>query len=194
MTANIVVTREPLYVAVIVATRVRFVRPVVTGNVARVDPAGTVTLAGTETTPESLESETAAPPAGAAQLSSTVALRAVPPTTLYCDGVRDSSDGVKMLRRREPEQRSEPERPADRGRAVEHAVAREREARVRRDAVRAAELVDDRGRARALHPVDDPVRRVDGASERRDAVEDARTDLDRVGVRAQAARGVGPNR
>jgi len=55
---------------------------VVTGNVAEMAPAGTVTLAGTVAAVESAESGTIAPPGGAAALNDTVPVAGLPPTTL----------------------------------------------------------------------------------------------------------------
>lgn len=49
---------------------------------ARVDPAATVTVAGTVAAPTLLESDTSAPPAGAALVNLTVPVEAVPPVTL----------------------------------------------------------------------------------------------------------------
>jgi hypothetical protein len=54
---------------------------VVAVNVAVVDPAGTVTVAGTVTGP-SPDSDTTAPPAGAPLLSVTIPLTDSPPTTV----------------------------------------------------------------------------------------------------------------
>ena len=53
-----------------------------TVNVALVAPAGTVTLAGTVAALELSDSETAAPPVGAAPLNVTVPVEVLPPTTL----------------------------------------------------------------------------------------------------------------
>jgi hypothetical protein len=68
---------------------------VVTVKVALVAPAGTVTLAGTEAALELSESDTAAPPAGAAALSDTVPVDALPPTTLV--GFSDTADSVGLV-------------------------------------------------------------------------------------------------
>ena len=65
---------------------------VVTVNVALVAPAGTVTLAGTVVAVESSESDTAAPPLGAAALRVTVPVEELPPTTLV--GLRETADRV----------------------------------------------------------------------------------------------------
>jgi hypothetical protein len=55
---------------------------VVTVKVRLLDPAGTVTLAGTVAALESSESETTAPPLGAGALRVTVPVEELPPTTL----------------------------------------------------------------------------------------------------------------
>ena len=65
---------------------------VVMVNVALVAPAGIVTLAGTVAALELSESETAAPPAGAAALKVTVPVEELPPTTLV--GFSDTVDSV----------------------------------------------------------------------------------------------------
>src|SRR5258705_5202084 len=67
---------------------------VVTANVALVAPAATVTLAGTVVALELSESETAAPPPGAAALKVTVPVEALPPTTLL--GLRENADSVAV--------------------------------------------------------------------------------------------------
>ena len=48
---------------------------------ARVDPSATVTVAGTVAAPTLLESDTNAPPGGAALVNLTVPVEAVPPVT-----------------------------------------------------------------------------------------------------------------
>jgi len=65
---------------------------VVTANVALVAPAGTVTLAGTVAALELSESDTDAPPAGAAALNDTVPVDELPPTTLV--GLSDTAESV----------------------------------------------------------------------------------------------------
>ena len=65
---------------------------VVTGKVAVVPPARTVTLAARVTTPVGLlDSVTTAPPAGAAALSVTVPVDALPPVTLVGWRVSDAT-------------------------------------------------------------------------------------------------------
>jgi hypothetical protein len=67
---------------------------VLTGKVVLVDPAGTVTLAGTEATAELLlVSNTSAPPVGAAADKVTVAVEAVPLNTGF--GLRLREDSAK---------------------------------------------------------------------------------------------------
>ncbi len=61
-------------------------------NVALVAPAGTVTLAGTVAALELSESDTDAPPAGAAALNDTVPVDELPPTTLV--GLSDTPESV----------------------------------------------------------------------------------------------------
>ena len=65
---------------------------VVIVNVALVAPAGTVTLAGTVAALELSESDTAAPPAGAAALNDTVPIDELPPTTEL--GLTETDDSV----------------------------------------------------------------------------------------------------
>ena len=69
---------------------------VVTVKLALVEPAGTVTLDGTVATAVlPLDSETTAPPAGAAPLRVTVPCEAFPPTTLV--GFRVNDDSVTAV-------------------------------------------------------------------------------------------------
>lgn len=68
---------------------------VVTVKFALVAPAGTVTLAGTAVAPESSESDTTAPPPGAAPVRVTVPVEALPPVTL--PGLRLNVDSVGPL-------------------------------------------------------------------------------------------------
>lgn len=65
---------------------------VVTAKFALVAPAGTVTLAGTVAATESTESDTTAPPAGAAPLNVTVPVEPLPATTLV--GLSDTAESV----------------------------------------------------------------------------------------------------
>jgi hypothetical protein len=65
---------------------------VATLKLALLAPAGTVTLAGTLAAPELSESETAAPPLGAALLNVTLPVEAVPPVTLV--GLRLNPESV----------------------------------------------------------------------------------------------------
>jgi hypothetical protein len=81
VTESVALSVVPPYDAEIVAVCVVVTALVVIGNVAMVDPAGTLTLAGTAATAALLESVTAAPPGGA-PLSVTVPCEAVPPMTL----------------------------------------------------------------------------------------------------------------
>lgn len=69
---------------------------VVTGNVLLVAPAATVTLAGTVATAVLLlDSDTTAPPLGAAAVSVTVPVEDVPPTTLV--GLTETDDSVGVV-------------------------------------------------------------------------------------------------
>ncbi|HZN79285.1 MAG TPA: hypothetical protein VFC01_06300 [Mycobacterium sp.] len=65
---------------------------VVTVNVRLVAPEATVTLAGTLTALELSDSDTTAPPAGAAALKVTVPVEELPPATLV--GLSDSVERV----------------------------------------------------------------------------------------------------
>jgi hypothetical protein len=65
---------------------------VVTLNVAVVAPCATVTLAGTVAAPLLLDSDTVAPPAGAALVSVTVPVDDAPPVTLVGLSVIEDSD------------------------------------------------------------------------------------------------------
>ena len=65
---------------------------VVTVKLTLLAPAGTVTLAGTVVAPELSESDTTAPPLGAAPLKVTVLVEALPPVTLV--GLRLKAESV----------------------------------------------------------------------------------------------------
>jgi hypothetical protein len=80
----------PPYDPVIVAEIVPPTALVEIVNVALVEPAGTVTLAGTETTGSLPDNETTAPPVGAGPVSVTVPFKVSPPTTL--DAPSDSDE------------------------------------------------------------------------------------------------------
>lgn len=82
---------EPVIVAAIVppTTRVRIVNAVV------VAPAGTVTLGGT-VTGSALDSDTTAPPAGAAAVNVAVAFTVLPPTTVGALSVSDASAAPRV--------------------------------------------------------------------------------------------------
>jgi hypothetical protein len=82
---------EPLIVAVMVAVTTR----VETVNVAVLDPAGTVTVAGTVTGVPP-DNDTTAPPAGAALLRVAVPFTEKPPSTLASLSVIDESTGAPM--------------------------------------------------------------------------------------------------
>ena len=71
----------PPYVAVTVTAVAVATDEVVTVKVLLVEPAGTVTLAGTDAAAELSDSDTTAPPLGAAALSLTVPVDDAPPTT-----------------------------------------------------------------------------------------------------------------
>ena len=68
---------------------------VLTGKVAVVCPAATVTLAATVAAPLSLDNATTAPPAGAALPKVTVPVEALPPVTV--DGLTETADRLGGL-------------------------------------------------------------------------------------------------
>jgi hypothetical protein len=102
LTARFACRVVPLYEAEIVAFVEKTTMFVLTGNVAVLAPAGTVTVEGTSAAELSLERRTCTPPAGAAALRVTVPVEdCVPPETL--DGlsikeVRVGSGGGKTVR------------------------------------------------------------------------------------------------
>lgn len=91
-TVSVAVRVTPAYTAEIVAVVVDVTVVVVIVKLTLVDPAGTVTLAGVDAADELSESETVAPPLGAAALKVTVPLEALPPTTLV--GLSDTAERV----------------------------------------------------------------------------------------------------
>jgi hypothetical protein len=66
-------------------------------NVTDVKPAGTVTLTGTPTSDFDDVSETAKPPAGATDVSSSVPVALDPPTTAFGSTVKDAITGATTL-------------------------------------------------------------------------------------------------
>jgi hypothetical protein len=91
-TVRAAVRVTPAYTAEIVAVVVAVTVLVVIVKLAVDDPAGTVTLAGVDAADELSDSETTAPPLGAAALRVTVPLEALPPRTLV--GLTDTADRV----------------------------------------------------------------------------------------------------
>jgi len=91
-TVNVAVRDTPPIKAVIVAEVEAVTEDVVTVNVRLVAPADTVTLAGTVTALELSDSDTTAPPAGAAALNVTVPVEELPPATLV--GLSDIVESV----------------------------------------------------------------------------------------------------
>jgi hypothetical protein len=88
-------------VAVSVTLVVLVTGVVATVNVALLVPAGTVTLAGTDTAVELSPSDTATPPPGAAALNVTVPVAEVPPTavvglTLNAESVAEAAASVTV--------------------------------------------------------------------------------------------------
>jgi len=84
----------PLYEAEIVAVVEAGTTEVLTGKVALVAPAGTVTVEGTPAAPLSVDSRTNAPPAGAGPLSVTMPIGdCAPPTTLVGVSAREETVG-----------------------------------------------------------------------------------------------------
>jgi hypothetical protein len=100
-TVNVAVLATPLKAAEMVAAVEALTVVVAIVKLALVEPAGTVTLAGTLVALEFSDSETAAPPLGAAALSVTVPLEEVPPLTLaglteIADSDGDCAAGVTV--------------------------------------------------------------------------------------------------
>lgn len=92
MIVRVAVCITPWYVAVIVATTDELTALVVIVNVAVVDPAGTVTLPGSEAEPLLLCNEIAAPPLGATPFNVTVPVTFVPPVTVDGFNATPTSD------------------------------------------------------------------------------------------------------
>jgi hypothetical protein len=90
VTVSVAVRTTPPALAVILTGVEEVTAEVVIGNVAVVAPAGTVTPAGTVAVPLLLDSATAKPPAGAADVSLTVPVALLPPVTL--DGLTANVD------------------------------------------------------------------------------------------------------
>ena len=82
----------------IVTTVTEDTAEVVRGNVADVDPAVTVTFAGTAADVSELERETRIPPAGAGKLNVTVPIEPEPPATLagFTDTPESAGAGVTV--------------------------------------------------------------------------------------------------
>jgi hypothetical protein len=95
LTVSTAVRVTPAKTAETVAEVEAVTEVVVTEKVALVVPAGTVTLAGTAVAPELSESDTDAPPLGAAPDRVTVPVDAVPPVTLL--GLRLNADSASPL-------------------------------------------------------------------------------------------------
>jgi hypothetical protein len=91
-TVSTAVRVTPPKTAEMVAVVEALTETVVTVKVVLVAPAGTTTLVGTVVALEFSESETAAPPLGAAELNVTVPIEELPPTTLV--GVSETAESV----------------------------------------------------------------------------------------------------
>ena len=86
-TVSLTCAELPSYEAVIVTVWLELTVPAETVNVAEVAPAGTVTVAGTDASPEPEESATIAPPEGAAVESTTLPVTVPPLATELADRV-----------------------------------------------------------------------------------------------------------
>jgi hypothetical protein len=88
VTVRLACAELPSYEAVIVTVWLELTVSAETVNVAEVDPAGTVTVAGTDAVLEPDESATTAPPEGAAAESTTLPVAFPPLATEFGDRVR----------------------------------------------------------------------------------------------------------
>ena len=95
LTVSAAVRVTPANTAETVAVVAAVTEVVVTVKVALVAPAGTVTLAGTAAAAELSDSDTAAPPLGAAPVRVTVPVEELPPLTLV--GLRLNAESVAPL-------------------------------------------------------------------------------------------------
>ena len=93
LTVKVVVALVPLYDAVSVAAVVCATTAVAMPKVAAFAPCATVALAGTVTAELALDMATTAPPAGAAAVSVTVPVDALPPATGLGLALSAATDG-----------------------------------------------------------------------------------------------------